>query len=77
LNVKINFSKHNEGLEKREDSKDEFTGFFDANGLLISMDGFLFGLSDKIRMFQYFGFFQLVKFTRWIEEFLKKFTRLI
>lgn len=66
------------GLEKREDGKDsdEFTGFFNSKGILISMDGAFFGIWDKIKMFKYFGFGQLISFTRWIEEFIKKFTRI-
>lgn len=65
------------GLKKRDDGKDsdEFTGFFNTKGILISMDGAFFGICDKIRMFNYFGFGQLISFTRWIEDFLKKFTR--
>lgn len=64
-------------MEKREDGKDsdEFTGFFNSKGILISMDGAFFGIWDKIKMFKYFGFGQLISFTRWIEEFIKKFTR--
>jgi len=63
------------GLEKREDDKDEFHGFYNADGLLLSLNGAYFGLFDKIKMFKYFGFVQLVTFFRWIEDFLKKFTK--
>ena len=64
-------------LEKRCDDKDSdtYVGFYDSNGILISMDGSFFGIMDKIRMFNYFGFFQLIRFTRWIETFLEKFSR--
>ena len=37
------------GLEKREDDKDEFHGFYNADGLLLSLNGAYFGLFDKNR----------------------------
>lgn len=65
-------------LKKRDDDKDSdsFVGFYDSKGVLLSLDGKYFGISDKFRMFKYFGLIQLIRFTRRIQAFVNKFVRI-
>lgn len=41
------------------------------------MTGDYFGILDKIRSFRHFGFFQLIKLTRWINSLVNDFSKYI
>ncbi|CAF0785178.1 unnamed protein product [Brachionus calyciflorus] len=60
----------------QEEKRKSIVGLFDSNGLLFNTTGNLFGLLDKIRFLRHFGFFQLLKFKKWIRMFIKNFSKI-
>ena len=65
-------------LKKDDDkSSDEYLGFYDANKIVFEQKGDYFGLFDKLKSFQHFGFFQLIKLTRWVSKRVEDFSKLV
>jgi hypothetical protein len=50
-------------------------GLFDKNGLILEKRGDYFGILDKIRFIRHFGFLQLLKFDKWVENFTDQFSK--